>query len=156
MAQIGTMCSVLRLCSRFHRSYRTPEAKTILPCRSPGFPTLFSRWRYFRGREVTDAVWKKLVVRPARFELATFRFGGGRSIQLSYGRVAASAYYRSIALRSIALEGFRSTDTQNYRDSLAAALLLENSHCGLNQLLCPLDPGEDRLEIERGLGRIAV
>ena len=30
---------------------------------------------------------RKKMVRPARFERATFRFGGEYSIQLSYGRI---------------------------------------------------------------------
>jgi hypothetical protein len=30
--------------------------------------------------------WSRKVVRPRRFELLTYSFGGCRSIQLSYGR----------------------------------------------------------------------
>ena len=38
----------------------------------------------FEGGEVPISLGK--LVRPARFQRATFRLGGGRSMQLSYGR----------------------------------------------------------------------
>ena len=38
----------------------------------------------FDGGEVPISLGK--LVRPARFQRATFRLGGGRSMQLSYGR----------------------------------------------------------------------
>ena len=33
-----------------------------------------------------------LLARPARFERAAFRLGGGRSIRLSYGRITTDYY----------------------------------------------------------------
>ena len=41
---------------------------------------------------IYDSHFEVLVVPPARFQRATFRLGGGRSMQLSYGSKRATAY----------------------------------------------------------------
>ena len=43
------------------------------------------RLSFVQGRKVFFS-FQKVVVRPRRFELLTYSFGGCRSIQLSYGR----------------------------------------------------------------------
>ena len=74
-----------------------------------------------------------MLVRPARFELATFRFGGGRSIQLSYGRAALSLLHAT-----------------------ARALLFYQRHRGLDQILSPFNPCENSLQVKGRLRRIAI
>jgi hypothetical protein len=43
------------------------------------------RLSFVQGRKVFFS-FQKMLVRPRRFELLTYSFGGCRSIQLSYGR----------------------------------------------------------------------
>ena len=43
--------------------------------------------RWFERAKTARPIFRRVVVRPRRFELLTYSFGGCRSIQLSYGRI---------------------------------------------------------------------
>ena len=87
------------------------------------------------------------MVRPERFELPAYCSGGNRSIQLSYGRTAVILH-----------EGLNGAvlDREGCGLSCCVALAFELGHGGLDKLLGPVYLIEDGLQIERGLGGMAM
>ena len=99
------------------------------------------------------------MVRPERFELPTYCSGGNRSIQLSYGRAVLILHEGLVGQQVPPLRGFAASVGMTpavAKLSCLVAFAFEFAHGGLNELLGSVDLVEDGLQVERGLGGVAI